>query len=277
MKPGKAAHEHPPRTGHIEAVCTAGEHLAAYAALPVERGAFLARYYEQDTEDLAGDPAALAAAALCHLRFGLDRAARTAKLRVFNPTLEHDGWVSEHTIVETVNDDMPFLVDSLSMTLTSMGHPIHVTIHPILQVERSAEGKLRDVRYEKGRDLHPAIAALPPSMAVSRRSQPNRSSTSRSCARPTRSCSPRSSTRSNVLRDVRAAVEDWKPMLERLAARPPRRATRGLDEVEARVVRVLEWSRSTISRARLPRVRAHRGGAFDTLAPPRAGGSRPLA
>src|ERR1044072_757959 len=130
-KPRKAASE-PPRTGHLEAICAAGDGLAPYAALPVDRGAFLARYYEQDTEDLAGDPAALAAAALGHLRFGLERDPRTAKLRVFNPTVERDGCVSEHTILKTVNDDMPFLVDSLSMALTSMGHAIHATIHPIL-------------------------------------------------------------------------------------------------------------------------------------------------
>src|SRR4051812_38195222 len=100
VKPNKAASE-PPRPGHLEQICAAGESLAAYATLPVDRGELLARYYEQDTEDLAGDPAALAAAALSHLRFGLERAPRMAKLRVFNPTLEHDGWTSEHTIVET--------------------------------------------------------------------------------------------------------------------------------------------------------------------------------
>src|SRR6185503_9199794 len=103
VKPRKAASE-PPRTGHLEEICAAGESLAAYAALPVDRGELLAHYYQQDTEDLAGDPAALAAAALGHLRFGLERAPHTAKLRVFNPTLEHDGWASEHTIVQTVND-----------------------------------------------------------------------------------------------------------------------------------------------------------------------------
>jgi len=275
MKPGKAAHEQPLPSGHLEAVCTAGERLAAYAALPVDRATFLARYYEQDTEDLAGDPAALAAAALGHLRFGLERAARTAKLRVFNPTLEHDGWVSEHTIVETVNDDMPFLVDSLSMTLTSMGHAIHVTIHPILHVERSAEGKLRDVRYEKGRDWHPAIAALPPSMAVGAGAAKPESFIHIEIVRETdpQLLAAIERALADVLRDVRAAVEDWKPMLEQLAAATAElRATRGLDE-ESKLesCEFLEWL--ALDHFTLLGYREYElteGGAFDTLAP-RAG------
>src|SRR4030095_6613897 len=71
---------------------------------------------------------------------------------VFNPTRERDGWTSGHTVVETVNDDMPFLVDSLAMTLTGMNHPIHVTIHPLLQIERSANGELAAVQYARDAD-----------------------------------------------------------------------------------------------------------------------------
>jgi len=101
MKPGKAAHEQPLPSGHLEAVCTAGERLAAYAALPVDRATFSRGTTSKTRRISPAIPAALAAAALGHLRFGLDAPQERRKLRVFNPTLEHDGWVSEHTIVET--------------------------------------------------------------------------------------------------------------------------------------------------------------------------------
>ena len=35
------------------------------------------------------------------------------KIRVYNPDLEQNGWQSTHTAIEIVNDDMPFLVDSV--------------------------------------------------------------------------------------------------------------------------------------------------------------------
>ena len=40
-----------------------------------------------------------------------------AKVRVYNPQIEQHGWQSTHTVVEVVTDDMPFLVDSVSMAL----------------------------------------------------------------------------------------------------------------------------------------------------------------
>jgi len=38
-------------------------------------------------------------------------------VRAYNPTREQHGWQSTHTVVEIVNDDMPFLVDSVAMEL----------------------------------------------------------------------------------------------------------------------------------------------------------------
>ncbi|HET8697728.1 MAG TPA: NAD-glutamate dehydrogenase, partial [Gammaproteobacteria bacterium] len=251
----KAANQPPPAHGQIEAVCAAGERLARYASLPVNRGAFLAHYYRQDNEDLVHDPEALAAAALDHLRFGLERAPRTAKLRVLNPTLERDGWTSEHTVVQTVNDDMPFLVDSLSMTLTAMGHGIHVTVHPVVQVERSARGELRSVSYDKG-----AGAAKPESfihIEIVRETDPQILSAIEHAL-------------ANVLRDVRAAVEDWKPMLARLeSAAAELRATRGLNEEPQREsCELLEWlAKDNFTLLGYREYALTEGAAFDTLAP----------
>jgi glutamate dehydrogenase len=53
-------------------------------------------------------------AALSLLNFADQRKAGTAKVRVYNPRIEEQGWRSSHTIVEINTDDMPFLVDSVT-------------------------------------------------------------------------------------------------------------------------------------------------------------------
>ena len=42
-------------------------------------------------------------------------------MRVYNPQFEEHGWQSTHTAVEIVTDDMPFLIDSVSMELNRAG------------------------------------------------------------------------------------------------------------------------------------------------------------
>ena len=67
------------------------------------------------------------------------------KLRVYNPKLEQHGWQSTHTVVEIVNDDMPFLVDSVGIELNRHGLSIHLVIHPVLAVRRDEAGRLLDL------------------------------------------------------------------------------------------------------------------------------------
>ena len=59
---------------------------------------------------------------------GRERDAGGRIVRVGNPTREHDGWESPHTVVEVVSDDAPFLVDSVSSALARRGlrHPPRV-------------------------------------------------------------------------------------------------------------------------------------------------------
>ena len=57
---------------------------------------------------------------------------------MFNPTVAEHGWQSTHTVVEIVNDDMPFLVDSVSMEINRHGLGLHLIVHPIVSVIRDA-------------------------------------------------------------------------------------------------------------------------------------------
>ena len=49
-----------------------------------------------------------------------------------------------------VNDDMPFLVDSISAQVAEFGLSIDRLVHPVLRVERDAQGKLEDLPGKGG-------------------------------------------------------------------------------------------------------------------------------
>jgi glutamate dehydrogenase len=112
--------------------------------------AYLQTYYANvDVEDLADrDPKELAIIAFAHLRFARQRRGR-ALVRVFNPTLREHGYVSGHTIIEMVNDDMPFLVDSIGLALTQRSLALHFLAHPIFAVSRDGTGTLHSLQ-ERG-------------------------------------------------------------------------------------------------------------------------------
>ena len=144
-----------------------------------------------------------------------------AKVRVYNPRLEQHGWQSTHTVVEIVNDDMPFLVDSVSMELNRHGLGIHLIIHPVLAVRRDAAGRLRRPRRRRGaagNGLRESFMHV----EVDRQSDPARARRARGAT----SC--------RVLGDVRRAVEDWRAMRERVGEVAGRACRRGAGARAAR-------------------------------------------
>ena len=76
-------------------------------------------------EDLADRPRTSTAPRSRIWRFARERAAGEPSVRVYNPTLEEHGWESPHTVVEIVNDDMPFLVDSVEHGAEPAGGSTH--------------------------------------------------------------------------------------------------------------------------------------------------------
>ena len=100
---------------------------------------FIRQYYGQvDPEDLAErNISDLCGAALAHLDFIGQFKSGTPKLRVYNPQSQKDGWESTHTVIEIVNDDMPFLVDSVTMEVNRQGLTLHLIIHPVVSNSRS--------------------------------------------------------------------------------------------------------------------------------------------
>ena len=59
--------------------------------------------------------------AVDHFQLASNWEPGTIAIEVADPKIELDGWGSDHTIVRVVSEDMPFLVDSVSMELSRLG------------------------------------------------------------------------------------------------------------------------------------------------------------
>jgi glutamate dehydrogenase len=194
------------------------EHVAALirerlSADQAERVAAFARqlYQRVDPEDLLErDVADLYGAALAQWGFIARRQPGVAKVRVYSPRFEEHGWRSPHTIVELITDDMPFLVDSVTMELNRHGLTIHLPIHPILVVRRDAGGELVELLPAEETSKEPP--QVPPGalreacihIEVDRQTEPRVLDELREGIE-------------RVLDDVRVAVDDWQPMRQRVA------------------------------------------------------------
>ncbi len=191
---------------------------------------FIRHYYQDvDVEDLRNaTPENLAGAALAHLELGMTRRSGRHKLRIYNPDPETDGWDSSHTIVEMVNDNMPFLVDSLGMAIARLGSSLHLTVHPLVRLSRDDKGRIETI-HRRGTDKGRVESFV--------RLEIDRETSSRRIAALKKALE-------ETLRDVRAAVRDWARMREKMrevAATLEGPAGRIDDALIAETRRFLEW------------------------------------
>jgi glutamate dehydrogenase len=187
----------------IEAVCE-----RAREELPGDDPAlfepFLRQYYRWvPPEDVRRrSEAELYGAALAHWKLARHRAQGDTNLSVVNPTLEREGWQSPRTVVQIVSDDMPFVVDSVTMELGREGHSIDLVIHPVILVRRDAEGSLIEV-LERDAEAPDAVAESVFHAEVVREPDPERLEQLQAGIE-------------RVLKEVRGAVEGWRPMRDRM-------------------------------------------------------------
>ncbi|NOT63538.1 MAG: NAD-glutamate dehydrogenase, partial [Acidobacteria bacterium] len=159
---------------------------------------FVNAYYDQVAPDDVIERRAddLYGAALSLWNFARKRTPGQPKLRVFNPTVEEHGWQTTHTVIEIVNDDMPFLVDSVTMEVNRHGQTLHLIVHPIVTVRRE-NGELIGLA-EKGSAGAWAESVM--HVEVDRLVAPDQ-------------LKELGDGLLRVLSDVRIAVDDWQKML----------------------------------------------------------------
>jgi glutamate dehydrogenase len=175
-------------------------------------------------EDVAErDPLDLYGMAIGHFNFARERPPGTPKVRVYNPRFEEHGWQSTHTAVEIVTDDMPFLIDSVSMELNRRGCGVHLIIHPVLAVRRDSGGRLLEILPQADPLEEGAIGESVIHAEVARQSDPKR-------------LRELEQHLERVIGDVRCAVDDWQAMRGQALE-----AAGQLGRDEAEAAAFLEW------------------------------------
>ncbi len=190
----------------IESVCeSARDRLEDWEAEAFE--AFVRHYYQWvPPEDLANRSAQqLCSTALAHWRLLKDRRRGESKVRVHNPSADEDedGERSPYTVLDIVSDDMPFLVDTVTMELNREGYAINVVIHPVMGIRRDDDGHVLEV-LDPGAEETDVEDESVLHAEVSHEDDPERRERLRGEVE-------------RVLRDVAAAVDDWGAMRERTA------------------------------------------------------------
>ena len=148
-------------------------------------------------EDLEGrSPVVMAKIALDHLAFGATRRKGRFLTRVYNPTENEHGYISPFTFVEIVNDDMPFLVNSITAVINRLGLGVHITVHPIIRVRRDSSGNIKGIA--KPADKNGQLESLM-RFAIERETD---SRVLKKLEKEVR----------QVLSDIKLAVRDWKAM-----------------------------------------------------------------
>ncbi len=101
-----------------------------------------ALFEPSDVDDLEQyDPEALANVARSIWQLIERRAPGQRLVTVYNPVREVHGFASPHTVIQVVTDDMPFIIDSVLGELNAGGYPVRRILHPILEVQRDAQGQ----------------------------------------------------------------------------------------------------------------------------------------
>ena len=114
--------------------------------------------------------------------------------------LESTSGARRHLRIAIINDDQPFLVDSLAATIAAQGVGIDRLLHPVVPVERDADGVITGLGKTGARESLIYIE------------------TPRVDARQRRELLEELQT---TLGDVHAAVADWPAMQDAMAMPPP--------------------------------------------------------
>jgi glutamate dehydrogenase len=209
------------------ALIAAAAKLASSSGTPVEFVTGL--FAHAPPEDLLHyDPAQLAALAEDAWSFLAVRKSSTPKIRFQGPSPVPAQRRSD-SVLEIVNDDMPFLLDSVLGELAERGLSVRFVAHPVFSVDRDTDGRLlvfRGTQAAPGATRESFIhIQLDPLYDATRRAEIVENI-------------------DVVLADVRVAVVDWPAMLERVRAsitdlqRVPLPAS---SEEIAEAIAFLEW------------------------------------
>ncbi len=124
-------------------------------------------------------------------------------IRVYNPTEKEHGWESDNTIIEIIQKNTPFIMDSILEVLRNDQYNIYRLFHPIIRINRDDSGNLISVHKEE--ESAPGLTA-----ESIIHIQIDKLHTKKDCQALEKKLRA-------VLNDIWRAVQDWRPMEGRLA------------------------------------------------------------
>ncbi len=128
------------------------------------------------------------------------------KIRLYNPSLEKDGWKTTHTVLEVVADDEPFLVDTVRMIVNRMGFSSHLIMYMGgMRLERAEDRTVTDIFPRLGESRPEVIVEAAILMEIDKEAD-------------AKALSELKAELQSVLKVNRAVIEDWSTMRERVRA-----------------------------------------------------------
>ena len=159
--------------------------------------AFLRRLSDEDL--LAAGPDTLFGMVSSAFGFADSKGTNASAVRVFNPTIERDGYETVGSVIETSTDDSPFLVDSVNEELLARNLVVSRLLHPVVGTIRDEQGRIE--RVLSGRDASHRESVM--HFEVDR---PLTDDEREKLAARVK----------QILHDVRLVVRDFEPMQERV-------------------------------------------------------------
>ena len=214
------------QTGDHAALLAEAETIARAAVSDIAQGFVVQLFAQVEQEDLgaytAQDMAAIAQSSWAFLQ---ERQVGASKIRILPWQVKRGAATANVSILEILNDDMPFLVDSVLSELSDRTLTLNLVAHPVAAVLRDERGRMVALNGEGARRESFIHIHLDRALADNE-------------------CSELIAAIELVLSDVRVCVQDWRKMMERVSGviaelkyNPPPLAQDELNEAVA----FLEW------------------------------------
>ena len=177
------------------------------------------------------DPEGLAASACNLIDWVWHRFPGELLFRIFDPEPHQNGWGARRTAVQVATEDAPFLLGSLYGELARRDVTVHLVLHPQVSVRRGPEGELLEV-FPHGEVGEGVVKESIMYFEIDQLATPADRVELETALR-------------KVLMDVRASVDDWKPMREEAshALAELEEAAEGLPDDDGTVAESIEFLR----------------------------------
>ncbi|MCO4320749.1 NAD-glutamate dehydrogenase [Aliidiomarina quisquiliarum] len=129
--------------------------------------------------------------------------SQEAQINVYNPEVSKHGWESPYTVVEIIQSDMPFMVDSVRMALNRFGIKPHTFLQAPFVHRRNEAGDVIGI-VEAGKVDSEADADTVFLLEID-------------CLTDAKEIKALKAELTSVMAEIKAAVTDWQPMREKLA------------------------------------------------------------